>query len=146
MAVQIGQAVGMKTDIIVRSEDRARLERLVGDRNTPAKVVWRARIVLASADGNTVRAVARLTGKSKPCVWRWQARFAEEGVEGLLRDKTRPPGRKPLPQSVKLKVFKMTANETPPNARQRGPRPVTAPHHQRREPSVGVGTLATTAQ
>ena len=94
----------MKTDIIVTSEDRARLERVVGDRNTPAKVVWRARIVLASADGNTVKAVARLTGKSKPCVWRWQARFAEEGVEGLLRDKTRPPGRKPLPQSVKLKV------------------------------------------
>ena len=96
MAVQIGQAVGMKTDVIVTSEDRARLERLVGDRNTPAKVVWRARIVLASADGNTVKAVARLTGKSKPCVWRWQERFAEEGVEGLLRDKTRPPGRKPL--------------------------------------------------
>ena len=106
----------MKTDVIVTSEDRARLERLVGGRNTPAKVVWRARIVLASADGNTVKAVARLTGKSKPCVWRWQARFAEEGVEGLLRDKTRPPGRKPLPQSVKLRVLKMTANETPPNA------------------------------
>ena len=42
----------MKTDIIVTSEDRARLERLVGDRNTPAKIVWRAQIVLASADGN----------------------------------------------------------------------------------------------
>ena len=106
----------MKTDIIVTSEDRARLERLVGDRNTPAKIVWRAQIVLASADGNTVKAVARHTGKSKPCVWRWQERFAEEGVEGLLRDKTRPPGRKPLPQSVKLKVLKMTANEAPPNA------------------------------
>jgi transposase len=106
----------MKTDIIVTSEDRVRLERLVGDRNTPAKIVWRAQIVLASADGNTVKAVARLTGKSKPCVWRWQERFAEEGVEGLLRDKTRPPGRKPLPQSGKLKVLKMTANEAPPNA------------------------------
>jgi hypothetical protein len=32
----------------------------------------------------------RQTGKSKTCVWRWQERFATEGVEGLLRDKTRP--------------------------------------------------------
>ena len=23
------------------------------------------------------------------CVWRWQERFAAEGLEGLLRDKTR---------------------------------------------------------
>lgn len=35
------------------------------------------------------------TGKSKPCVWRWQARFAAEGVAGLLRDQTRPPGMPP---------------------------------------------------
>lgn len=106
----------MKTDIAVTPQDRSRLEGLVGDRNTSAKIVWRARIVLASADGESVKAIARLTGKSKPCVWRWQKRFAEEGVDGLLRDKTRPPGRKPLPQKVKLKVLKMTASVTPPNA------------------------------
>lgn len=32
------------------------------------------------------------TGKSKTCVWGWQERFMAEGVDGLLRDKTRPPG------------------------------------------------------
>ena len=97
MIGQISHGGGMKTDIIVRPEDRARLERLIADRNTAAKVVWRARIVLATAAGESVKAIARLTTKSKPCVWRWQARFAAEGVDGLLRDKTRPPGRKPLP-------------------------------------------------
>jgi hypothetical protein len=35
------------------------------------------------------------TGKSKTCVWRWQERFMAEGVDGLLRDKTRPPGTAP---------------------------------------------------
>jgi len=30
-------------------------------------------------------------GVSRPTVWRWQQRFAEAGVEGLLRDKTRKP-------------------------------------------------------
>ena len=32
------------------------------------------------------------TGKSKTAVWHWQEHFMREGVEGLLRDKTRPPG------------------------------------------------------
>jgi transposase len=32
----------------------------------------------------------RRTGKAKPSVWRWQARYLEAGVDGLLRDKTRP--------------------------------------------------------
>ena len=36
------------------------------------------------------------TGKSKTTVWRWQERFMEEDIDGLLRDKTRPPGIAPL--------------------------------------------------
>ena len=36
------------------------------------------------------------TGTAKTSVWRWQARFMAEGVEGLLRDKTRPPGQPPV--------------------------------------------------
>ena len=116
MARQIMQAGCMKTDITVTAEDRVRLERLVADRNTPAKVVWRARIVLATADGESVKAIGRATGKSKPCVWRWQERYAAEGVDGLERDKTRPPGRKPLPAALKAKVLAKTVRETPPAA------------------------------
>src|SRR4051794_37460937 len=59
-------------------------------RNGPQKHVWRAAIVLATADGLGTSAVMRRTGKSKTAVWRWQERFAAEGVDGLLRDKTRP--------------------------------------------------------
>ena len=106
----------MKTDITVTAEDRARIEHLVADRNTPAKVVWRSRIVLATADGETIKAICRTTGKSKPCVWRWQKRYADEGVDGLMRDKTRPPGRKPLPAALKAKVLTKTSRETPPDA------------------------------
>jgi len=41
-------------------------------------------------------AIMRATGKSKTCVWRWQERFMEAGIDGLLRDKTRPPGIAPI--------------------------------------------------
>ena len=39
----------------------------------------------------------RRTGLSKPSVWRWQERYHEAGVDGLLRDKTRPSRVPPLP-------------------------------------------------
>jgi transposase len=96
--------------------DQVRLEQLVADRNTPAKVLWRADIVLATADGLGTMAIMRRTGKSKPCVWRWQERFIEEGVEGLLRDKTRPPGTPPLSWEIRQRVLTKTANEVPANA------------------------------
>ena len=108
----------MRNDICIylSPSNRARLERLVADRNTRSKVIWRAGIVLATADGLGTVAIMRRTGKSKPCVWRWQERYVAEGVEGLLRDKTRPSRKKPLTVEVKLKVLTKTANEMPANA------------------------------
>src|ERR1700739_875971 len=67
-----------------------RLRAVVKDRNAPQKHVWRAQIVLLSGAGVGTNAIMRETGKSKTCVWRWEERFATEGVDGLLRDKTRP--------------------------------------------------------
>ena len=72
--------------------------------------------MLATADGLGTVAIMRRTGKSKPCVWRRQERYVAEGVEGLLRDKTRPARKKPLTAEIKLKVLTKTANETPANA------------------------------
>jgi transposase len=94
-------------------EDRVRLERIAADRNTPQKHVWRAQIVLLSGDGVGTMEIMRYTGQSKPTVWRWQARFAAEGVDGLLRDKTRPPGKAPLAASVIQQVVTKTTTEKP---------------------------------
>ena len=82
--------------VSVSPSDAGRLWSVVQDRNAPQKHVWRAEIVLLTADGVGTNAIMRRTGKSKTCVWRWQERFADEGVDGLLRDKTRPSRVKPL--------------------------------------------------
>ena len=79
--------------------DRARLEAIAADPNSRQKHAWRARIVLATADGLGTGEIVRRTGKPKPCVWRWQERFMREGVPGLLRDKTRPSRIPPLVQA-----------------------------------------------
>src|ERR1700675_4544771 len=102
--------------IQVPPEDRERLERLVKDRNTPQKIVWRSRIVLLAGDGNGAVAVARRVGKSVLTVRRWRRRYATKGVDGLLRDATRPPGRKPLTARKIKQVVDLTLNEKPPDA------------------------------
>lgn len=96
--------------------DRARLETLLTDRNTPRKVVWRAEIILATADGYGTNEIMRRAKTSKPTVWRWQTRYLDEGVAGLLRDKTRPSRVPPLPRETRLTVIAKTVQEAPPNA------------------------------
>ena len=88
----------------VTLDDRRRLEAIVSDRNAPQKHVWRAKIILATADGCGTFEIMRRSGKAKPVVWRWQARFMAEGVEGLTRDKTRKPGKPPLPAATVQRV------------------------------------------
>jgi hypothetical protein len=62
--------------------DRERLEAVIGSGNGPQKHVWRARIVLLSADGVGTIAIQRQTGKVKPTIWRWRARGALDGRGG----------------------------------------------------------------
>ena len=103
----------MRTGITVHLSppDRKRLQALVGDRNSRQKHVWRARIVLATADGLGTAAIMRTAGISKTAVWRWQARFLDEGVEGLLRDKTRPARVPKLADEVAERIVALTLGE-----------------------------------
>jgi transposase len=97
----------------VSAADRARLERVVADRNSPQKHVWRARIILATGEGCGTAEIMRRAGVSKPSVWRWQRRFMDAGIEGLLREKTRKPGLRPLPPSVVDRVVELTLADPP---------------------------------
>ena len=108
--------MAQEVSVIVRDDDRPRLEAIVGDRNQRQKHMQRARIVLLSADRLPVAAVARQAGVSRPAVWRWQRRFAEQGVSGVLRDQTRPPGTPPLPDETVARVVAMTCAEPPGEA------------------------------
>ena len=99
--------------VTVDAADRARLEAAVANRNSPQKHVWRCRIVLLTADGLGTAAIMQGTGKSKSVVWRWQERFMQEGIDGLLRDKTRPPRILPLSQAVIDRVVALTSTDPP---------------------------------
>ncbi len=105
----------MRSDVEVRlgPGDRERLEAVAGDGNRAQKHVGRARIILATAEGCGTAEVMRRAGVSKPCVWRWQRRFMEAGVDGLLRDKSRKPGKAPVPDLVVARLIERTLGEPP---------------------------------
>lgn len=105
----------MRTGIAftVSPTDRQRLRALINDRNAPQKHVWRAEIILLSADGVGTVEIMRQSGKSKTCVWRWQERFATEGFEGLLRDKTRPSRIAPLGPEIGEQVVALSLADPP---------------------------------
>ena len=95
--------------------DRTTLEGWVNGRNTPQKLVWRARIVLLSADRTGVMTITRAIGKSKVTVARWQERYLTKGLDGLRRDATRPGRKPPLHAETIQQVVHKTLHEKPPN-------------------------------
>ena len=104
-----------KTEASIRlsPSDRVTLEGWVSGRNTPQKVVWRARIVLLSADRVGVMAIVRSVGKSKVTVGRWQERYLAQGIAGLRRDSTRPGRKPPLSAETIQQVVHKTLHEKP---------------------------------
>ena len=99
--------------ISLSTSDRDRLDQIMKDRNAAQKHAWRAEIVLLTSDGVGTNEIMRRTGTSKTCVWRWQERFMQEGVEGLLRDKTRPSRIRPLAATVIEQVVARTLEDPP---------------------------------
>jgi transposase len=102
--------------VVFSTMERTQLAAIAADRNRPRKHVERARILLAAADRHSAQAIAHSTGVSRPTVWRWQQRFAERGVEGLLRDKTRKPGKAPIAAETTARVVALTCTAPPHQA------------------------------
>jgi transposase len=105
----------MRTGITVEvsAADRQRLAAIVSDRNSRQKHVWRAEIVLLTADGCGTEEIMRRTDTAKTTVWRWQERFMTDGVDGLLRDKTRRSRIPPLAAEVERRVVACTLSDPP---------------------------------
>ena len=105
----------MRAGIVVNvgASDRARLEVIVEDRNSPQEHVRRARIMLLTADGVGTNGITRRAGVAKTAVWRWQERYMQQGADGLLRDKTRPSRVPPMAAEAAERVVALTLGPPP---------------------------------
>ena len=90
-----GVAVMVRDKYAVRlaQEQREELQRLVRVGKNSARVTARARILLKSGDGWAAPQVAEALDVALSTVYRVKQRFAEEGLEKVLRD--RPQANRP---------------------------------------------------
>ena len=77
-----------KYGVRLEPEQRDRLEHLVRAGKSSARVTTRARILLKTDDGWSAPQVAQALDVVEGTVYRIKRRFAEAGVEGVLRDRT----------------------------------------------------------
>src|SRR5579862_7489257 len=99
-------------EIELTDAERASLERIVRSPRSEQRMVTRARVVLAAADGVPNRQIACRVGLSERKVGVWRRRFAERRVEGL-GDLPRPGARRRYDHDKRLAVFKAACSEPP---------------------------------
>jgi integrase len=80
---------------------REELQRWAQSRTLPAGDVFRARLMLALADGTTYREIARTLKTSLPTIARWKMRFERDGLAGL---EGRHHGSKPRAATPKVQA------------------------------------------
>ena len=76
--------------INLTDEERATLATAARSRTAPARLVARAKIVLAAAAGRTNQEICATLGIERTIVGRWRKRFASERLAGIARER---PGR-----------------------------------------------------
>lgn len=104
--------------ITFTDEVRATLTKWARGRSTPARLVQRAKIVLAAADGLENKEIAAQLGCTRRTVGTWRNRFAKAGLPGIETDAPRP-GRGPSVRAAKeAEIVRRTTQEKPPNANQ----------------------------
>lgn len=102
--------------VVLTEEERTTLLKLSRGRSTQARVVLRAKIVLAAADGRQNDNIAEELGCTRRTVATWRNRFVADRVAGILKDAPRG-GRTPSVRDVKeVEILRKTTQETPANA------------------------------
>src|SRR4051812_14415835 len=93
------------------TEERHSLEQLAHSRTAQARLVERAQILLAVADGRRPSQVAKDLGLSRPTVYTWIHRFNEQGLRGL---EDRPRAGRPHTYTAEQRAEVLAAALTDP--------------------------------
>lgn len=101
--------------LAIRPRQRKALQHILRSRKAQQRLVLRARIVLAAAEGKANRSIARELNVSRPTVLQWRKRFESRGVEGLKHDAPRS-GRPRRIDAKKVEAIVAATLQTKPKA------------------------------
>lgn len=98
--------------LILTDEERSELERWARSRSLPAAAVFRARLILALADGVSYRTIEKKLNTTPPTIARWRQRFERDRIAGL---KARHKGSRPrvVTPAVQARIVRRTLQAPP---------------------------------
>lgn len=102
--------------IELKTSMRNKLTRFSTASNISPKLRVRSRIVLLACGGRTNKEIAAELGIDEPQVGRWRKRFAEQGLAGIAKDKSRPGRIKPLARRKESEIIRKTLETQPKGA------------------------------
>lgn len=102
--------------IILKASLRNKLSRFSKASNISPKLKVRSRIILLADEGKTNKQIAAELGIDEPQVGRWRKRFAQHGVAGIEKDKSRPGRIKPLGKRKESEIIRKTLETKPKGA------------------------------
>jgi transposase len=106
-----------KTELTITGQERTELERLARRARSARALAFRAKIVLACADGLANTEVARKLKTGAHTVGKWRNRFIDRRIDGLL-DEPRPGAPRSITDDMVEDIVVRTLETTPKGATQ----------------------------
>jgi len=97
----------------LNEEDRILMENLLSAGHVEHKYAVRMRTVMLREQGEGTKEIARFLGIHQNTVSLFIKRYNAYGIDALLRDKTRKPGKEPVSEKTKLEILRLVCNEKP---------------------------------
>lgn len=102
--------------IVLTANERVTLTKWSRGRSTPARLVQRAKIILAAADGKRNDETASELGCTRRTVGTWRNRFAEQRLAGIEKDAPRGGRTASVRAAKEAAIIAKTTQETPEGA------------------------------
>jgi transposase len=102
--------------IALTASEQATLTKWARGRSTPARLVQRAKIVLAAADGKRIDEIADELGCTRRTVGTWRNRFAQQRLTGIEKDAPRGGRTASVRAAKEAQIIAMTTQGTPEGA------------------------------
>ena len=94
-------------------EDKGLMEKLLSTGHLEQKIAQRLQTVLLRARGKQTTDIADFLGIHQSSVSTYINRYNALGINALLHDKTRKPGKEPVSQDIKNEICRLVCNEKP---------------------------------
>jgi len=97
----------------LNSEDKDLMEKLLSAGQIKHKCALRLQTILLRARGKGTGEISEFLGIHKATVSLYINRYNNYGIDALLNEKTRKPGKEPVSQKIKNKIIHLVCNEKP---------------------------------